>query len=158
MGKELQPLTDMQTAFVVAFVFNGGNATQAAKKAGYSAHSARVQAQILLAKPHVLAAIHVEQARVIGGELATLAVGVVRNILKDKTASKAVRLDAAKVALSLAGHVAPKAPEAIDNKDKPVSEMTVEELEDFIRKGREAMDRSARPMIDATPEVDQSGT
>lgn len=50
-------LTEMQAAFVEAFVTNGGNKEEAAIEAGYSEHTARVQAYDLLRKPHVMQAI-----------------------------------------------------------------------------------------------------
>lgn len=50
-------LTPLQQAFVDEFVSNGGNKEQAAIDAGYSEHSARVQAYELLKKPHVMQAI-----------------------------------------------------------------------------------------------------
>jgi phage terminase small subunit len=53
-GKEL---TDMQAAFVAAFVTNGGDKVAAAIEAGYSQATARVQAHELLRKPHVAQAI-----------------------------------------------------------------------------------------------------
>lgn len=53
-GKEL---TDMQAAFVAAFVSNGGKREEAAIEAGYSQATARQQAYELLRKPHVAQAI-----------------------------------------------------------------------------------------------------
>ena len=50
-------LTDMQAAFVDAFVSNGGDRVEAAIEAGYSKQTARQQAYELLAKSHVMAAI-----------------------------------------------------------------------------------------------------
>lgn len=58
MGREVgareDELSEMQTAFAVAFASNGGNATQAAIEAGYSEHSARQQGQRLAKHPNVL--------------------------------------------------------------------------------------------------------
>lgn len=45
--------TDMQKRFAVEYASNGGNATQAAKDAGYSAKSAHEIGRQLLEKPHV---------------------------------------------------------------------------------------------------------
>lgn len=50
-------LTDMQAAFVEAFVTNGGDRTEAAISAGYSQDTARIQAHQLMRKPHVMQAI-----------------------------------------------------------------------------------------------------
>ena len=151
MGKELVPLQDMQRLFVIAYVCNGANGTQAACKAGYSRKTARVIAQDLLAKPHVEAAVAAERSRVLGGEIGVLGVAVLRGILRDKNAKDSVRLDAAKVALSLAGHVAPKAPEPEqDHRDRPMSEWTAAELEAFIAKGRQAIENVEKPVISGT--------
>lgn len=128
---------EQQAVFVREYVSNGGNGSEAARRAGYSEKSAGKYAYELLQKPHVFAAVHAEQARVIRIEAATLAVGVIVGILKDKDAKDSVRLDAAKAALALAGHVAPKAPELEDDpSDYPMSEWTAVELEKFISKGR----------------------
>jgi len=45
--------TDMQKSFAIEYASNGGNATQAAKDAGYSAKSAHEIGRQLLDKPHV---------------------------------------------------------------------------------------------------------
>ena len=47
-------LNEQQEAFAVAFASNGGNATAAAKEAGYSEHTARQQGQRLAKHPNVL--------------------------------------------------------------------------------------------------------
>ena len=46
-------ITDQQTRFAVAFATNGGNATEAAKEAGYSEATARQQGHRLSRLPHV---------------------------------------------------------------------------------------------------------
>ena len=132
---------EQQAVFVTEYVATGGNGAKAARRAKYSKKSAAQVAYQLLQKPHILVAIHAEQARQICGEIATLAVHVLLGILKDKTAKDSVRLDAAKIGLALAGHVSPKAPEPDDgHQDRPMSEWTSVELEEFIRKGRSAID------------------
>ncbi len=136
---------EQQAVFVREYVSNGGNGSKAARLAEYSEKSAGKYAYELLQKPHILVAIHAEQARVIGSEAATLAVGVIVGLLKDKGAKDSVRLDAAKAALALAGHVAPKAPELKDDpSDYPMSEWTAAELEEFIREGRAAIEEAKK--------------
>ncbi len=136
---------EQQAVFVREYVSNGGNGSEAARLAGYSEKSAGKYAYELLQKPHVLFAVHAEQARVIGSEAATLAVGVIVGILKDEDAKSSVRLDAAKAALALAGHVAPKAPEPVDDpSDYPMSEWSAAELEDFIRRGKAAIEAAEK--------------
>ena len=46
-------LNEQQEAFAVAFALNGGNATEAAKEAGYSEKTARQQGSRLSRLPHV---------------------------------------------------------------------------------------------------------
>jgi len=135
--------TENQAAFAVAYVANGGNGTEAAKAAGYSPQTARQQAASLLNKPHVRDAIHAEQARTMGTELASAAVGRLRQIINDQSAHPKIVLDAAKTILDRAGHVAPKAAEPEPPARKPLAEMSVQELEEFIRRGRETQAQDA---------------
>ena len=51
------PLTDLQQRFAYEFATNGGNATAAAKAAGYSAKTAHEIGRQQLDKPHVLEVI-----------------------------------------------------------------------------------------------------
>ena len=149
----MQEPNEQQAAFVNEYVATGGNGSEAARRAGYSKKSASQAAYQLLQKPHILVAIHAEQARQIDGEIATLAVGVLRGILKDKTAKDSVRLDAAKIGLALAGHVAPKAPEPEPDKGaRPMTEWSAAELEEFIRKGRASIEEEKNDEKDAESE------
>jgi phage terminase small subunit len=147
-------LTAQQTAFVREYVRNGGNGAAAARAAGYSEVSAAKYAYQLLELPHVQAGIRAEREREIGS-LATVSLGVVRGILEDKgnatLGDKKLRLDAAKVALAAAGHVAPKAPDAPEAGEKNYEAMSTAELEEFVRtvKERIASERSAAQAADS---------
>lgn len=148
-------LTDMQRAFVRAYVRNGGNAKAAADEAGYSQSHAR--AWELTTNPRVMDAIRVEQSRVITGELATLAVGVVRDILNDKELSPKVRLDAAKTVLDRAGHIAPKAEAPQDPASvRDLNQMDRDQLEAFIERAQRAIADQAKPVIDGQASHDES--
>jgi phage terminase small subunit len=57
MSKRRAPLTQRQKLFIGAYQANGGNATDAAKQAGYSAHTARSQGQRLLTHVDIAAEI-----------------------------------------------------------------------------------------------------
>jgi phage terminase small subunit len=57
MSKRRAPLTQRQKLFIAAYQANGGNATDAAKQAGYSAHTARSQGQRLLTHVDIAAEI-----------------------------------------------------------------------------------------------------
>ena len=65
MVRELssQGLTDKQAAFALEYAMNGGNATAAAKSAGYSEKSAHEIARQLLELQHIHDAIHTELMR-----------------------------------------------------------------------------------------------
>lgn len=133
-------LTDQQTLFVREYVRNGGKGAGAARAAGYSELSAGKYAYQLLELPHVQAGIRAEREREIGS-LATVGLGVVRGILEDTAdntlGGKKLRLDAAKVVFAAAGHVAPKAPDAPETSEKTYEEMTLAELEEFVRASKE---------------------
>ncbi len=73
-----KPGTDLQQRFVVEYVANNGNATSAAKAAGYSAKTAGQIGFKLLGNPHIHDAIRAEQRRLFNGDLATKALGVLR--------------------------------------------------------------------------------
>lgn len=125
-------LTDRQARFVKAYVRNGGRQEDACIEAGYSEVSARQIAYELTRLPHVQEAIKAEQARTIRGELASLAVKVVREILTDPLVKPGIRAELAIKVLDRAGHVAPKA-DTGDNKAKSLEDMSIAELEAFIR-------------------------
>ncbi len=130
-------LNDQQQAFVTAFTSDPGaigNASEAARRAGYSEKSARDIGRQLLAKPHVRAAVEEANRDQISGALASKAVAVLEGIIDDETAAPKLRLDAAKTILDRAGYIAPKAPES----PKPESEvdaldaMNLEQLKKFV--------------------------
>ena len=124
---------DMQHAFAVELVANGGNITQATISAGYSPKSARQIGQHLLDKPHVQQAIRREQQRSIGGRLASKALRVLEQILDDPQAPYGARVDAAKTILDRAGLAAVPARMIGEvGHGKPVDEMTFEELHALI--------------------------
>ena len=63
------PLTDLQKRFALEYASNGGNATAAAKAAGYSERSAHEIGRQQLGKPHVLELVrrHLMQLRARSG-------------------------------------------------------------------------------------------
>lgn len=140
-------LTEQQARFVQNTV-NGLSQTDAARQAGYAEPG--VAGYQLKRNPRIIAAIHAEQALVIGGDLANAALGVLRDILTGDHPAK-LKLDAAKTVLDRAGHIAPKAGDAPTGEDKPLAEMSVDELEAFIRRGRQAVEQAAAPIIENDP-------
>ena len=92
---------------------------------------------------HVQEAIRAEQHRLLGGELATLALGALRSILRDGLARNSDRIAAAKVVLDRAG-LGPSKPVEPVKEAKPLSEYTISELEEMVRRQEQAL-------LDVTP-------
>lgn len=133
----MRELTEQQAGFVAAFTSETGaigNASEAARRAGYSVTSAREIGRQLLDKPHVRAAIDDANRAQISGKLATKAVEVLEGILNDEQAAPKLRLDAAKTVLDRAGFIAPKAKERPPEGSarKSINSMSVAELEAFV--------------------------
>ena len=126
-------LTHKQRMFVLALVKSGANPTAAAREAGYS--DAKVSSYQLLRLPHVAAAIRMERQRYISGELANIATGTLRHILTDSEAPASARVQAARTVLEMSGDIG-KAKRQ-DDEDRPLSEMTAEELARMIDKWTE---------------------
>lgn len=144
-------LTELQSDFVREYVRNGGNVAQAAKAAGYKTtrHCYEV-----LNLPHVRQAIQIEREKVLETDLPSLGVKVIKEMLQDVETPKAVK---AKLAMWAVDRVhGTKAGTGIDGKGKSLDEMTFQELQDFAKKGRQALDEMERAngrIIDASTEV-----
>ncbi|HMJ97945.1 MAG TPA: hypothetical protein VK552_01435 [Reyranella sp.] len=72
-------------------------------------------------------------------------------MIRERKVSAAVRFNAIKLALALAGHVEPKAPETDEDDSKRVAEMTLEKLNVFLAEEKAKRANAAMPVIDATP-------
>lgn len=133
-------LTPMQAAFVRALVRNGGVQVEAAKEAGYSDPKSRGWG--LMQLPHVQAAIRAETERMLAGAGAK-AVGWMVKALDDPKLPGAVRFQSAKWLAEAAGHglAAHRAALGMPPQDKPLSEMTLDELDAFISAGKAATER-----------------
>lgn len=133
-------LTEKQAAFVRAMVRNGGNQTEAAREAGYGDPGARGWG--LMQLPHVLAAIRAETERTMAGAGAK-AVGWMVKALDDQKLAGAVRFQCAKWLAEAAGHglAAQRAALGLPAQDKPLTEMTLDELDAFISAGKAATTR-----------------
>ncbi len=132
----MRELTEHQAAFVAAFTSESGaigNASEAARRAGYSERSAAELGRQLLEKPHVRAAIEEANRAQISGALAAKAVEVLEGILDDKNAPPKLRLDAAKTVLDRAGYIAPKSEERPKPKQfDELEAMSLEQLKSFV--------------------------
>ena len=137
-------LTPKQRAFVTTLVRTGCNPTHAARTAGYS--DAHVSAYDLQKLPHVQAAIRLERQRFISGELANVATGTLQAIMTDKEAPAAARVQAARTVLEMSGEIGRH--KRADDEDRPLSELTADELTRMIDKWTEEKAALAKP-IDA---------
>lgn len=131
---------DQQRAFAEAYVLGNGNATQAAIAAGYSPASARQTASRLLHAPHVQEAIRRAQALALRSRMASKALGVLEKNMDDEGAPAGVRVDAAKTVLDRAGLAAARVPEHAEAMEKGLGEMSLIELDQFIRQGQRKLD------------------
>jgi phage terminase small subunit len=137
-------LTAKQRQFVAALVRNGCAPTHAAKQAGYS--DAKTSAYDLLRLPHIQAAVRYERERYISGELANVATGTLHAILVDAAAPASARVQAARTVLEMSGEIGRHKRSAED--ERPLSEMTAEELAGLIDKWQAEKSALAKP-IDA---------
>lgn len=145
MNSRLSPthgLTEQQRAFVLAFVANGGNRQAAARQAGYS--DPRTESYRLLNLPHVLRAIQSERERALHGDMACMALHTMAELLTPETPAH-VRFQAARWILEASGHTARPNPAALLGNDRPLAEMSSEELQELAKMGREALNSLAFP-------------
>jgi hypothetical protein len=94
-------------------------------------------------------AVHAIRAAAIEGDLASLALSTMRNLMADDLTPAPVRFQAAKWTLETAGH---KAAEALGAPapEKELHEMSLQELETFIARGEAALDKIKQvgPIVD----------
>ena len=122
-------LTDKQTAFVAALI-ETGDAPTAAQLAGFLDRPSK-EAWRLLRIPRVMAAVNAA-VQIALAEDAPLARNLLRQYVKDPSMHPKIRLDAAKTLLDRAGHIAPKARDASGGQDKPLNEMSRDELRALV--------------------------
>lgn len=142
-------LTPKQRGFVTALVRKGTNPTQAAREAGYS--DAGTSAYDLMRLPHVQAAIRLERGRYISGELANVATGTLHAILVDSTAPAAARVQAARTVLEMSGEIGRNKTTA--DEDRPLSELSAEELTRMIDRWQEEKAGLAKPLDPTDVEI-----
>lgn len=136
-------LTPKQRSFVTKLVRIGCKPSKAAELAGYS--SPNVAAYDLQQLPHVQAAIRLERQRFITGELANVATGTLAAIMTDKTAPASARVQAARTVLEMSGELA-KGRAKGDDDDRPLSELTADELTRLIDRWTEEKAALATPI------------
>lgn len=150
-------LSDQELAFVQAYVGNGGELKAAGKAAGLD------DPALALAKPQVREAIELRRDTEIKTAGATRAWSVIEQLMTDPAAPAQVRLQAAKWTLEASGHglsaVAASLQLGLKRTGKPLAEMSVSELEDFITRGRATFDsmRSTVKTVIRAQELDVPG-
>lgn len=97
----MSELTDKRIAFAMLYVENGGNATQAAKGAGYSHKGAKVEGHRLLKDERVQELI-VEESRKLAVANVPACMKVLRDLMKNSKDEK-IKLTCAKELAALGG-------------------------------------------------------
>lgn len=128
-------LNDRQRLFVEAIV-SGCPVDVATLKAGYENELSGYQ---ILRSPHVLAAVHHGVQRLLQAE-APVSLNVLRKIRDDDKAPARVRADVGIKMMQLAGHVVPST--STSAADKPLAEMTRDEMVAYIDRNQAAIDRA----------------
>lgn len=119
-------LTPMQHAYVMRLVRDGCTPNVAAKHAGFV--SPKTAGYDLMRLPHVLAAIRFERERYISGDLANVATRTLRAVMDDSGTPAAARVQAARTVLEMAGHLGRNSKAAGSDEEKPLTEMSPDEL------------------------------
>lgn len=140
----MRDLTEQQQCFVVEYTSGEGaigNASEAARRAGYSPRSAAEIGRQLLEKPHVRAAVDGAIREQFGGRLAVKAVAVLEGFLDNPKVSDKVRLDTAKAVLDRAGLVA--RPATVAQPEDPLAGLSIDELRALLAEANAANGRQA---------------
>ena len=124
-------ITSKQLAFVQALIQTGSR-NKAIEASGYRFLGPE-QAMQALNSPAVMHALRMETSRKLL-QYAPAALNVLLSIMKDKTAPKGVRVDAAKAVLDRSGFIAPRQG-AQQGETKSLNEMTTADLRSFISAG-----------------------
>lgn len=137
-----EKLTDVQSAFISYLVLEGCNPTEAARRAGYSHPKNR--AYELLRKAHIVAAIREEQGRILDGDLANIAMNTLRSVMENKNSPASSRVAASRAVLEASGYFRRSDNMSLEEKD-PL-DMTAQELEEFIRRSRQKIQKLSQPL------------
>lgn len=154
-------LTPKQKKFA-ANIAQGMTATDAARGAGYadsSPHALRVTASRLQHHDGVKKAAFLERERRLNGPLASLALQTLHDVMLDKAAPAAARIQAARFTLEAAGHgvtnrqLLARHPE---EGDKQLSSFTVQELEEMVAGAELRMKKAIGHLIEADGEGEET--
>lgn len=139
-------LNERQKLFVEA-ILAGARPIDAQKVAGYQGPSAYL---LQLKNPAVMFALQYGVNQMLAGD-AGPNLRVLRKIRDDEKAPARVRADIALKLLALAGYVAPTTLD--DAPPKALSDMSQDELVDYINRNQEAIDRSERELMARAKDV-----
>ena len=127
----------MQARFVHLMTADGLCQTKAAEVAGFQYPSQ--EGSRLVRLPHVRAALHTARQATIEGELASLGLRTMRQLMVDDATPAPVRFQAARWSIEAAGHGQAAQAASAPASEKALHEMSVEELEAFISRGEAAL-------------------
>ena len=128
-------LTDAQRIFVEQYVNSGGQRSVAGEAAGVS----RTYVTLLLRDPKIHDAMHAYRESVIRTEGGAVGLQVLLELAREPDTPYVIRHRAAKDLIELAGHMKPQANQVLAA-DKPLMEMSIEELQAFINAGAGAVE------------------
>ena len=134
-GPTGERLTEAQRIFVEQYTQSGGKRSVAAKAAGIST----AYAQYLIYSPKIQDAMHAYRDAVLRTEGGAVGLQVLMDLAKDADTPYVIRHRVGKDLLELAGHMKPQANQPLAA-DKPLMEMSVEELQAFINAGAGAVE------------------
>jgi hypothetical protein len=154
----MRDLNEKQMRFVEAYLLGetASNGAASVVVAGFAADCAKQTAYRLLRHDGVRAEIARQRAIILGSELANKSVSRLRMILDAEPMTAGhdyhlmkLQLEASKLVLALAGHVAPKAPEPTQELHKSTKAMSYAELVRMLKVSEERIGA----MIDITPDA-----
>lgn len=138
--KHLDDLTELQAAFVIAYVHGestAGHGPPSAIAAGYAEGAATRMSSELLNDPRIQHAIKIETWRGLHGTI-PIALKEIKRLISSEKTSSAVKAVLIKDVLDRAGFIAPKAREEGAGA-KELNEMTQAELKALIAQGAEVL-------------------
>lgn len=139
-------LTEKQKNFAYQYVRLGGNRTRAAQAAGYSSPDNRTS-YLLVNNPLIQQEIRKQREKQLHTETATLALSVMTDLMIDTKISPSVRFQAARWTLEAAGHNSNENKGLGFDQDKPLTEMSLNELQAFIAAGSQAVETMKQPRV-----------
>lgn len=139
-------LTDQQAKFAEEYVLNGGNASAAARAAGYAAGTEGATGFRLVRLPWVQRAIEIARKRFLS-EAGAAALRFIVDTIRDEDAAKPLRLKAAEIAVKTVASDRDTGKNT-DQSGKRAGSMTVAELETIVARLTEAERLATLPVLE----------